>query len=68
MSAADVDAYTHLAAAGLIGSGANNCAVAQNNAALRPDTSVTLGGGTTETDDGDIVPPDDVSDEGSEEK
>ncbi|MER7688702.1 hypothetical protein [Streptomyces sp. NPDC097610] len=42
VSADDVDAYAELAADGLVGAGANNCNAVQNNAALRPDTTVTL--------------------------
>lgn len=42
VDAADVDAYTDLAASGLVGAGANNCGAVQDNAALRPDTTATL--------------------------
>ncbi|MEW1550528.1 hypothetical protein [Streptomyces tsukubensis] len=34
--------FTRLAAAGLVGTGANNCGAVQDNQALRPDTAITL--------------------------
>ncbi|MFJ2114087.1 MULTISPECIES: hypothetical protein [unclassified Streptomyces] len=42
VTAADVDAYTELASIGIIGAGANNCGAVQDNAALRPETTVSL--------------------------
>ncbi|MDH6629432.1 hypothetical protein M2271_007268 [Streptomyces sp. LBL] len=42
VDAASVEEFTNLAAAGLVGTGANNCGAVQNNQALRPDTTVTL--------------------------
>jgi hypothetical protein len=42
VDAASVEEFSELAAAGLVGTGANNCGAVQNNQALRPDTTVTL--------------------------
>lgn len=42
VDAAAVDEFAKLAAAGLVGTGANNCGAVQNNQALRPETTTTL--------------------------
>ncbi|MEV0035525.1 hypothetical protein [Streptomyces sp. NPDC050804] len=42
VTADDVDAYTELAVIGIVGAGANNCGAVQDNAALRPETTVSL--------------------------